>query len=115
MPKRSHGFRARSNAARQEWKTRKARLNTSDSNESSSRPSRDYTETGPPKKRKQWDETSMIRAMEAVKSGELKANQAAKEFCVPPTTLKDRISGQVRHGRNPGPEPYLTNDEESIF
>ena len=49
----------------------------------------------------------MIRAMEAVKSGELKVNQAAKEFCVPPTTLKDRT------GRNPGPEPYLTNDEES--
>jgi len=32
----------------------------------------------------------MICAMEAVKSGELRVNQAAKEFGVPPTTLKDR-------------------------
>jgi len=40
-------------------------------------------------------------------------NQAAKEFGVLPTSLKDRISGCVRHGRNPGPEPFLTNKEES--
>jgi len=55
----------------------------------------------------------MIRAMEAVKSSELRVNQAAKEFGVPTTTLKDRISGRVKHGRNPGPEPYLTTKEES--
>ena len=68
MPKRPHGFRARSNAARQGWKTRKARLNTSNSSESLSRPSRDNTDASPPKKRKQWDENLMIHAMEAVKS-----------------------------------------------
>jgi len=50
----------------------------------------------------------MTRAMVAVKSGELRVNQAAKEFGVPPSTLKDQISGRVRHGINPG-EPYLTN------
>jgi len=55
----------------------------------------------------------MTRAMEAVKSGELRVNQAAKEFCVPPSTLKDRILGRVRHGINPGLEPYLTNEEGS--
>jgi len=70
MPKRAHGFRAQSNAARKGWKTRKARLNTSNSSESSSRPSRDNTDASPPKKRKQWDGNSMIRAMEAVKSDE---------------------------------------------
>ena len=90
MSKRPHGFKARSDAA--------------------SVPSRDY---GPPKKHKQWIETSMIRAMEAEKSGEISANKAAKEVDVPLTTLKDRISGRVRHGRNPGAEPYLNQDEES--
>ena len=55
----------------------------------------------------------MVHAMEAVKSGELKVHQAVREFGVPLITLKDRISGRVRYGGNPGPEPYLTNDEES--
>ena len=26
--------------------------------------------------------------------------------------LKDRLAGRVVHGRNPGPEPYLSNEEE---
>jgi len=39
--------------------------------------------------------------MEAVKSGKLRVNQAAKEFGVPTTTLKDRISGRVKHGKKP--------------
>ena len=52
----------------------------------------------------------MIHAMEAVK---LRVNQAAKEFGVLTTTLKDQISGCVKHRRNPGPELYLTTEEES--
>ena len=82
MPKRSHGFRAQHNATRQKWKARKARLNTSNSNDSSRRPSCDKRDASLPKKHKQRDETSMICAMEA----ELKVNQAAKEFDMPPTT-----------------------------
>jgi len=31
----------------------------------------------------------------------------------PQTTLKDKISGRVRHERNPGPEPYLNQDKEN--
>ena len=76
-------------------------MNTNNSSESSNRSSCNNSEASPPKKHKQWDETSMIHAMEAVKSSELRVNQAAKEFDVPPTTLKDRISGRVRHGRKP--------------
>ena len=53
--------------------------------------------------------------MEAVKSGELRVNQAAKEFGVPTTTLKDRISGRVKHGRNPGPDPYLTTEKKAAW
>lgn len=29
------------------------------------------------------------------------------------STLKDRLSGRVVHGTNPGPVPYLTMDEET--
>ena len=34
-------------------------------------------------------------------------------YSVPPTTLKDRISGRVKHGSRPGPPPYLTPTEEN--
>ena len=54
----------------------------------------------------------MIRAMEAVNSGEMGPNQAAREFDVPATTLKDRVSGRVQHGSKPGPASYLTEEEE---
>ena len=32
---------------------------------------------------------------------------------MPKTTLKDRISGRVKHGKNPGPSSFLTNEEEN--
>lgn len=40
------------------------------------------------------------------------ANRAARTYSVPASTLKDGLSGQVKHGTNPGPIPYLTSDEE---
>ena len=55
----------------------------------------------------------MIAAMEAVKSGEMRANRAALEHGVPKTTLKDRISGRLKHGKSPGPSLFLTNEEEN--
>jgi len=85
----------------------------SDLSESSSTPSRNYANAGLPKKCKQWNETSMIYAMEVAKSGKMSANKAAKEFDVPQTTLKDRILGRVYLGRNPGLEPYLNQDKEN--
>ena len=50
--------------------------------------------------------------MKAVRSGQCGANKAARLHSVPPTTLKDRLSGRVKHGDNPGPDPYLTKSEE---
>ncbi len=40
------------------------------------------------------------------------SNAAARTFGIPKTTLKDRISGKVKHGTKPGPVPYLTEAEE---
>ena len=31
---------------------------------------------------------------------------------MPATTLKDRLSGRVKHGSKPGPAPYFTEVEE---
>ena len=56
----------------------------------------------------------MIQAMEAVNSGETGPNQAAREFDVPATTLKDKLSGRVNHGSKPGPAPYLTEEEREL-
>ena len=50
----------------------------------------------------------MLLAMEAVKNG-TPVQRAAKLHGVP---LRDRISGQVQHGRKPGSSPYLSNAEE---
>ena len=59
-----------------------------------------------------WDDESMKRPMEAVKGGLMRVNQAARNFKVPRTTLRDRLSGRVEHGAKSGPEPYLTKEEE---
>jgi len=40
------------------------------------------------------------------------ANKAAVIHGVPHSTLKDRLSRRVIHGQNPGPDPYLSVEEE---
>ena len=62
-------------------------------------------------KRKQWQ---MLAAIDDVKKGATR-NQAADTNSVPRSTLKDRLSGKVIHGTNPGPLPYLTVDEETLL
>ena len=58
-------------------------------------------------KRKQWTEDQM----EAVKSWKSGINRAAIDHGIPPTTLKDRLSGRVQNS-TPGPVRYLSNNEE---
>ena len=64
------------------------------------------------KHRKQWTDSEMVSALDAVLTKQLPANKAAKLYGVPPSTLKDRLSGRVVHGVKPGPRPYLTTKEE---
>ena len=63
-------------------------------------------------KRKKWTEEGMKKAIEAVETGGSGVNRAALDHGIPKSTLKDRISGRVLHGRKPGPKPYLTPVEE---
>ena len=62
-------------------------------------------------KRKQWNEAQMLSAIETAMSG-VSANQATRQHGVPPSTLKDRLSGRVLHGAKPGPRPHLGPNEE---
>ena len=64
-----------------------------------------------PKKLKSWSNESMLLAITAVRDGTMSSNMASRTYNVPPSTLKDRIYGRVKHGV-PGPIPYLTEVEE---
>ena len=66
-------------------------------------------------KRKQWTNEQMEKALEKVKSGNTSVNQAAKDHGVPPTTLKNRVSGRVEHNTNPGPSRCLNETEGKEF
>jgi transposase-like protein len=72
----------------------------------------DQQPTNRPKKFRKWNNESMLEAIEAVRSGTMGANRAARSYGVPASTLKDRLSGRVKHGTNPGPALYLTSEEE---
>ena len=50
--------------------------------------------------------------MKATLSGEMSANQAALQYGVPRSTLKDRLSGRVKHSWKPEPQSYLDLEEE---
>ena len=102
MPKRK-----RTEAARQGWKKRKEEQDVVKER----RKSRSSC-VSPRKRRKLWDNQSMVMAIEAVKEGRMGVNHAAKEHGVPRTTLKDRLSGRVEHGKKPGPIPYFNSNEE---
>ena len=54
----------------------------------------------------------MVAALEEVERG-MPVKRAARLFGVPRSTLRDRVAGNVKHGTNPGPKPYLTNTEET--
>ena len=54
----------------------------------------------------------MTAALNEFKKGIYSINTIAVVYGVPKSTLHDRISGKVRHGRKPGPSPYLDHTEE---
>ena len=53
----------------------------------------------------------MLRAIEYTQSGTVSINEAAPCYKIPPTTLKNRVSGQIFHGTKMGAKPYLTDEE----
>jgi len=59
------------------------------------------------RRRKQWTNEQMESAMEAIHTATCGVNEAAIMYGVPATTLKDRISGKVKHGTKSGPPKYF--------
>jgi len=57
----------------------------------------------------------MEQAMAAVEQTGTSIREAAKMFNILPSTLYDRVSGKVSHGKKSGPIPYLTFAEEEEF
>jgi len=66
-------------------------------------------------RRKLWTNQQMLAAMKSVQEGEFGVNEATKQHGVPPTTLKDCLSGRVQLGIKPGPPPYLDEHEEKVL
>ena len=66
-----------------------------------------------PQRRKQWTAEQMDAALYSVMHNGLSGNKAADLHGVPRSTLKDRLSGRVKHGTKSGPKPYLTVEEEA--
>ena len=61
----------------------------------------------------QWTAEQMDAALYSVTHDLLSRNKAADLHGVPRSTLKDRLSGRVKHGTKPGPKPYLSAEEEA--
>ena len=49
--------------------------------------------------------------MEAIEKGDA-IRMAAEKVSVPRSSLHDRVSGRVQHGKQPSKPPYLTLEEE---
>ena len=56
----------------------------------------------------------MLAAINYVKQG-MSCNRAADTHGIPRSTLKDRVSGQVIHRKNPGPVRCLSSEEETLL
>ena len=54
----------------------------------------------------------MEAAIRAVTNGEMGFNAASRSFNVSTTTLRNRLSGRVKHGSTMGAKPYLNKVEE---
>jgi hypothetical protein len=63
---------------------------------------------------RKWSNESMLEGIEAVRSGTMGTNRAARSYGVPASTLIDRLSDKVKHRTNSGPAPYLTSEEEEL-
>ena len=50
--------------------------------------------------------------MTAVEREGASLRQASEMFAIPRSTLHDHVSGRIEHGALPGPNPYLTKEEE---
>ena len=65
----------------------------------------------PAKKRKLWDDSAMLNAIDGVQKG-MSVRAASIKFHIPRKTLDDHLKKRVEHGARPGPRTALTKVEE---
>lgn len=70
------------------------------------------TGSGRQPKYKDWRESQLDGACNAVVTNSLSIRRAAEQFAVPRATLHDRVSGKVSRGSRSGPPKYLSCEEE---
>jgi len=58
-----------------------------------------------------WDDIALQNAVAAVDKG-MPYRQAAEMYGVPKSTVHDHLSGKIALGARPGPDPYLSIEEE---
>ena len=63
-------------------------------------------------KYKDWRDSQLDRACDAVVKQSLSIRRAAEQFAVPRSTVHDRVSGRVSCGSRSGPPKYLSSEEE---
>jgi len=69
-----------------------------------------------PKKRKLWEKSNTVAAMEAVRSNTMKVAQAARHYSVSRKSLENRVKNRVIHGTAAsGPVRVLDKEEESAL
>lgn len=61
---------------------------------------------------RQWDNTSMLAAMNAVIYQGMSVSKASEVHGIPKTTLDDHVKGRVLPGTRSGPPTLLSSDEE---
>lgn len=62
--------------------------------------------------RNSWTEDGLLKAVEAVRSGELSTNKASKTFCIPRRTLREYLAKNTVKKLTVGRKPVLSVEDE---
>jgi len=65
--------------------------------------------------KKMLDRRSNDKSSRGVQEGKAYDWENSQKYEVPKMTLHDRISGRVKHGTKPDPQPYLKVNEEEVL
>ena len=69
-------------------------------------------QVGVKKRRKQYEQSSMVLALQMVRNGTMTQRQAALSYGVPRTTLMDKLHGRTPETCRPGPPPAISEADE---
>ena len=62
--------------------------------------------------RRAWSQEDLLKAISEVSDGKASIRYAASKYSIPRSTLQYHVLQKAQVGDRPGPDPYLTKDEE---